>query len=463
MFIGSGIPEISWPVIPGPEATRILAMLFQLEQSQWWTAEAIERHQFSQIRHVLEFAQRTVPFYQSLYGDRGIDLSAITDRDAFARLPILGRRDVQSADSAIHSTAPPQRHGRIGRTLTSGSSGQPVCALSTDVTRIFWRIFTLRDHFWHRRDFSARLAAIRDTEAGNASPPDGKTLANWGAATRDIVATGPASLLSIQSTIDVQAEWLLRVDPEYVLLYPSTALALATYFRDTGQSLPRLREMRTFGEILEPQARRLLQDILGVKVVDIYSSQEVGYLALQCPDCETYHVQSENLLVEILDEQGADCRPGEVGRVVVTTLNNFAMPLIRYDLGDYAEVGAPCACGRGLPVLNRIYGRQRNMLMLPDGRQQWPTLIRGDRPEELPAIQQFQLIQHSLTDLELKVVLPAPLGRDEEQRLQQYLQQTLGYPFAITISRVEEIPRSPSGKYEEFRSELAITPVEGCP
>lgn len=451
MFIGDGFPEIIWPTIPGSQAARIQAMLFQLEQSQWWPSDIIARCQFGQVRRVIEFAARTVPFYRELYGTDSLSLSS---PEEFIRLPILSRPDVQSADTTMHSTALPKRHGQVGQTLTSGSSGQPVRALSTEVTRSFWRVFTLRDHFWHRRDFSGKLAAIRDTDSNDARPPLGKTVSNWGSATAGVVETGPGALLTIQSNILEQADWISRVDPDYLIVYPSTALALASQHVNASRKLHRLREIRTFGEILEPNVRQIIRDSFGVNVVDMYSSQEVGYIALQCPNSESYHVQAENVLLEILDDSGKPCGPGQVGRVVVTTLHNFAMPLIRYDLGDYAEVGPPCPCGRGLPVLTRIVGRQRNMLRLPDGRQVWPTLIRGDRPEQLPPIQQFQLIQRTLSELELKVVLPAQLSQDQESFLKQYLRQTLGHPFEIVITRVTDIPRSPTGKYEEFRSEI---------
>jgi phenylacetate-CoA ligase len=89
----------------------------------------------------------------------------------------------------------------------------------------------------------------------------------------------------------------------------------------------------------------------------VYSSDEAGYIALQCPEGEHYHVQSESLLLEVLDAAGSACMPGQVGRVIVTTLNNFAMPLVRYDTGGDAEVGPPCACGRGLPVLRSLVER----------------------------------------------------------------------------------------------------------
>src|SRR6185312_7578839 len=110
---------------------------------------------------------------------------------------------------------------------------------------------------------------------------------------------------------------------------------------------------------------------LGIPLVDCYGCQEAGYVAIQCPEYAHYHVQGEMSLVEVLREDGAPCRPGETGRVVITPLHSFAMPLLRYDLGDYAEVGEPCPCGRGLPVLRQIYGRKKETLTLPSGERRY--------------------------------------------------------------------------------------------
>jgi phenylacetate-CoA ligase len=127
-----------------------------------------------------------------------------------------------------------------------------------------------------------------------------------------------------------------------------------------GIRFPRLREVRTSGEPVGATTRQLCRDAWNVPVTDVYAAAEAGCIALQCPGSEHYHVQSESVLVEVLDGWNRACAPGTVGRVVVTTLQNFAMPLVRYDIGDLAEVGAPCPCGRGLPVLTRIAGRVRD-------------------------------------------------------------------------------------------------------
>ena len=146
------------------------------------------------------------------------------------------------------------------------------------------------------------------------------------------------------------------------------------------------------GETITDEFRGICQEVWGKPVADMYSCEEAGYIALQCPKHEHYHIQSENILVEVLDEHDKPCRPGEIGRVVLTTLHNFAMPLIRYEILDYAEVGGECPCGRGLPVLKRIVGRQRNMITHPDGSQHWPS-FPASTWSHIGPIRQMQMIQ----------------------------------------------------------------------
>ena len=187
------------------------------------------------------------------------------------------------------------------------------------------------------------------------------------------------------------------------------------------------------------------------------AAEEFGYLALQCPEHEHYHVQSENVLVEILNDDGEPCQRGEIGRVIVTSLHNFAMPLLRYEIGDYAEVGSPCACGRGLPVLKQIIGRQRNMFVLPNGETRWPQIDAQDIAgafDDLPPITKFQLVQKTVERLEANLVVARPLTTKEEDTIRAYLQRGLGYEFEVRFCYVDDIPRSPRGKFEEFRSEV---------
>lgn len=196
-----------------------------------------------------------------------------------------------------------------------------------------------------------------------------------------------------------------------------------------------------------------MREAWGVEIVDSYSSEELGYIALQCPEHEHYHVQMESLIVEVLDENGMPCGVGEVGQVAVSTLHNFAMPLLRYASGDYAEVGAPCGCGRGLPVLTRILGRQRNMLLKPDGGRYWPS-FPSEVWADIAPIEQFQVIQRDLDNLELRIVALRELTLAEGAALLAALRDALGSDYRITLVRLAQIPRAAGGKYEDFICEV---------
>ncbi|MGF1592344.1 MAG: phenylacetate--CoA ligase family protein [Kiloniellaceae bacterium] len=449
--------SVVWPALPTPEAARMAAILLQFEDSQWWTPEAMLVQQLRQADALLQHAYRQLPFYRDRLAEAGYLPGKALTPEVWARIPLLTRADLQQAGAALFSPEIPKGHGGTYEISTSGSTGRPIKAKGTAMVQVMWRALTLREHLWHRRDFGGTLAGIRSLPNDAAPYPKGARSPLWGAATKGIYKTGPSATLSIVSRTEEQAEWLQRVRPDYLLTYPSALRDLLLYCRDAGIVLPRLREVRTLSELLPAETRRLCREVWGLGIVDMYSTQEAGYLALQCPVEEHYHLQSEVTLVEVLNAAGEACRPGEVGEVVVTSLINFAMPMIRYAVGDLAEVGEPCACGRGLPVLKRILGRVRDMLVYPDGRRAWPLL--GDMfYTEIPEIRQFQMVQHAVDDIEIKVVAERPLTAAEEDRLRGWLHHRSGHAFPVRITYHREIPRSAGGKFQDFRSEMAPPP-----
>jgi phenylacetate-CoA ligase len=207
------------------------------------------------------------------------------------------------------------------------------------------------------------------------------------------------------------------------------------------------------GEVLTPEMRELCRDAWAVPVTDVYSAEEVGYIALQCPLHEHYHLLEEGVLVEILDEHDAPCAPGQLGRVVVTSLHNFAMPLIRYELGDYAEPGEPCSCGRGLPVLHRIAGRVRNMLVTAAGEHYWPAF--GTRSfTRIAPVRQCQLAQIEFDLVEARLVTAATLSAEQENGLRELILSRLPVGFRVSFAYRDAIARSAGGKYEDFVCEI---------
>lgn len=432
-----------WPAFPDDASARMLALQYQFGQTQWWPPEQIAAQQLRQFMQIFRHALATVPFYQQQLAEWAAADAA--DWKRYRELPVMTRSTVQQAGNAMHSTAPPPEHGALTRTESSGSSGSPLVTPGTHWSQLMWQALLLREHFWHQRDLRGKLAAIRSKTSEAHFPA-------WGPATAAFV-TGPSAVRSLSADLDEQLQWLQRENPDYLMSYATNAQALAARSLELGLRLPKLKQVRTYGEMLRPDARGIVREAWGVEIADSYSAEELGYIALQCPASENYHVQAESLIVEVLNPDGAPCVPGETGQIVVSTLHNFAMPLIRYASGDYAEVAEPCACGRGLPALRRIVGRQRNMLVRPDGVRHWPS-FPSEAWREIAPVMQIQLVQDAADHITVRIVAPRAISAEEQMRFIAVLQDCLGWPFQIALTRVDAIPRGAGGKYEDFVSLL---------
>lgn len=445
---------LDWPAIPEANGNIMLGLLFQLEQSQWWPPEKLQTQQFRQAGEVLRHARDSVPYYRERFKDFAWDGKAPLDAGLWAQLPLLQREDIQQhGGRALLSEKYPKGHGKTRQVNTSGSSGKPLTVTSNAMAAIFWNVITLRDFLWRRLDFSAKMAAIRFDEQRRAQYPEGVVVDYWLKSARPFIATGPCAVLDIATPVDKQVEWLARQEAAYLITYPSNLEALLLHCAAGKIALPALRQVQTLSEVLHPRVGTLCQEVWGFGPSDMYSCQEAGYIALQCPDHAHYHVQSESLIVEILDADGRPCAPGEMGRVVLSDLHNFAMPLIRYENGDFAEFGEACPCGRGLPVLKNVMGRVRGMLTLADGSRIRPD-FGGPHFREVADIRQYQVIQKSREKLEVKLVAPGGLSAGETTALRQMVLAQLGHPFEVEFSFHDDIPRGAGGKFEDFRSEV---------
>lgn len=443
----SAVAGIVWPAIASDHAALLLCLQQQLEESQWWNPQTLLDAQMTQLELLLRHASASVPWHaERLRASGYVDRNAVS-LDDLRRLPLTTRRDLQIHFDAMISTRPIASHGAGGDQYTSGSTGTPVKVRTNDLKQVFWHALTLRDHLWHRRKLEGKFAAIRITGE------DG-THASWGFSAGAVFGTGPGVQLGVHADLDAQCRFLVAERPDYLLSYPSNLSALARHTLDRGIDLSFLSGVLTFGEALSDELRDELRTAWQVELTDMYSAQELGGIALQCPDAEVYHVQAECVLVEVLDDDGMPCRPGETGRVVLTDLHNFEMPLLRYEIGDYATVGEPCRCGRGLPVIKSIAGRVRNMLVLPDGRRRFPR-IGAKSLAAITCIRQYQFAQLAPTRIEVRLVADRPLDAGEQTHLRSVVHGRLGYPFEVSFRYVDALARGPSGKFEDFRCEIA--------
>lgn len=432
-----------------PQMQTLLA-LFRKSQSQ--TPESAYLKQKKQLRDILLHAFDTVPFYQRHY--HCFARENIEHHVSLSDLPIVTRDHIQQAGETYISKNIPPHHGKVYPFQTSGSTGKSINTLGTDFTRLVYDALMLREHEWHKRDATKTLMAIRWAKREFAPAPLGHHQLTWGQPINQYLQTGESIFINVASETKDQVDALLYYKPSYLMSYPSQVAAIAEYCSQHNISLPYLEEICMTGETLTDHYKHSIHKALPhCKLTDYYSSEEFGIIANQCAEYQQYHINTESLLLEIVDDNDNPVKKGEIGRILLTSLINYATPLIRYEIGDYAEMGEACQCGMTLPVIKKIHGRKRNRLRLPNGESLFPYLgEHNDSAHIIKNARKFQFIQHTVYDIEIKLVMDQPLSKQQEAEYKIIRQKSLGYPFNITISYPDHIPLSPTGKHEEFIS-----------
>lgn len=413
----------------------------QLKLSQWYDRATLNARQLEQLGHLTSWLDEYSPAFANRLGSASMT-SADLSRGGLVDLPPASRRWFQ--ENKTFTSVLPNGHGPTFETSTSGSTGEPLSVRRTWLNSMSWHAMTLRQHEWACSDFSHNLAIVR-AHLTSITPSD-----DWGAPTNLFHKTGPSLALPITLSNFELLNQVVGFNAQHLLIFPNSLKQLINTLDQTSSRL-NLSTIRTVGEVVTPELRQLARTIFDLPINDAYSSQELGCIAIQCPLSGLYHSMSETHIVEVLREDGSVCAEGETGNLVITDLLNFATPLIRYSIGDKAEVGPTCPCGRGLSTLTRILGRHRNLVKLPDGTRVWPfTGAMGDDGFAITLpIKQYQMIQHSDQDIEVKLVSARPITIDEEARMTDRIYRGLGHRFNLRFTYFQErIPTD--GKFEEF-------------
>ena len=463
MPLRSALETVAFPALLGGPAAELMALLRQFDASERWPPARLAAAQAMQLRLVLRQAM-TIPFHAARLREAGLDVPPAAD-DAFwaawRRLPVLRRLDLQEQGVALHAPAVPQAHGPLIEVASGGSTGQPVRVRKAALERQLWLALQLREEEWNRENRQATIARLRGIPPGlapdlvaQARSAEGLLLPDWGPPATLLWQTGPVALMDSQLPVAMQADYVARLEPDYLFMFPSSLRVLLAHCRDHAIRFPALRSVWTLSEAVEPELRALCREVLGVRIVDNYSSAETGYIALQCPASDAYHVMAETVLLEVVDEHGAPCPPGATGRVLVTPLHNFAMPLLRYEIGDEAELAEGCPCGRTLPVLARIHGRILDHLILPDGTRKRPSVQHYDLSRIAP-LREFQMVQTSREAIEMRMVVARPLEAAELAEVRAALVKSFGDGFHYELRVMDTIPRTPAGKLRPFLCEAS--------
>ena len=448
------IPGNTWPAIPGNEISQLWAMYLELERTQWLDPETLEQSQLAQARTLLAHCAENVPYYRELFRSAGVTPGDVKTLADFRRIPLLQRRVYQEQFAQLVAQKLPAGTKQTTKLRTSGTSGMPIEVWQTNLVNLWWFAFHLRDFQWCDFDARGTLAAIRTIGSSVANRHllmEGVQLPYWGEPLSQVAQNGVSYAMDIDQEPRRQLEWLRRVQPNYLISYPPNLEYLASLLQEAGERLPGLRAIQTIAETLLDETRQRIEAGFGVPVKNTYSCVEAGYLASPCPAGHGLHVHAENVLFELLDEADQPCRPGETGRVVLTTLHNFLVPFIRYEILDGATLGPErCPCGRGLPLLTQVLGKRRHQFRLPGGRRKDSGfLVRQLR--KLGGYRQHQIVQRALDHVLVRLVPSRDWTARHAARVVQWVQEYFEAPVRVEVETVERLPMTRGGKIQDVQ------------
>ena len=413
---------------------------------------------------ITEYAATHVPYYRRLFEQHALKPAAFRGIGDLPGLPILNKWELLEHETELRAEVLPPGETIYGYFKSSGTTGRPARVLMTTRANFMFTVLTQRHYRWFRFDPRGTLAAIRTPEELPRQPDgsliaDGVTLRNphWRYVDR-VAETGPSITFSRANSIERQIDWLREERPDYLVTYPGT-LEEQAFAVPEAVALNSLRGLMGISAQMTPGMRRRIETSFGIPVHQSYGLNEIGIVAGRC-EAGRYHVHTEHCVVEIVDQNGRPCAPGSIGRIVVTALQNAAMPLLRYDTDDTAEaVTGPCACGRTLPSIGEITGRYRRWLSLPpDSRARFRLLT--DTLQSLPAallvnLRRYQVHQCRDQSFELRVVTATALPTGFSERIHAAWSQTYDTDEAtLRIVELDQIAPGRGGKIQDFTSDL---------
>lgn len=422
-----------------------------LAQTERMPLPALAHYQEQLLVRLVRHACDALPFYRSrlralFAADGRIDLSHWNE------VPILSRDEVFAHGRDMRVTQLPAEYGAIGEFRTSGSTGQRLEIAANGLVFLTANALFTRMARWFGLDNSRPLAAIRRfTNEPDPPGPQGRTSVGWSLAN----PVAPFYELDLMTPVERQLQWLAKYRAPYLLTQPSGALAIChAVTPERGRALG-IEMVFLVGETIPDGTREFIAERLAARVAGIYSCQEVGTIACECASAPHYHVAVENALVEIVDEQGRDVAPGGRGRVLVTGLYNYAMPFVRYELGDIALAGAaPCPCGRALPVIAQIEGRTRNAFIFRDGTRVWPRAAVVRAMQAFVPFRRFQLVQIDHEQVELRYISDGSGRKPDLTALNAYARDVLHPSIKVSVLEMDALPAGPGGKIEQFISHV---------
>jgi len=444
---------VAYQIVSG---RRFLTRLDELNRTQWLSREDLLALQRQKLHRVLAYAYQNVPYYGRLFDQVGFQPdSVLADLGSMRKLPVLTKAIIHEQFDDMLTTEP-RRRADLSRLTTGGSTGHPLVFMqdsnfrdyvTADIHRHLgwagWKLGQVHAYIWGA-NFEVETSQARRTR-----------WMNW--ALNRFVTN--AYVLSEESMGAFAAE-IRRRRPRILFGYPSSVYRFAEFVRERHWDDIKFDGIFASAEVLYPVQRQYIEQVFGGKMFNRYGTRELGGISCECGAHTGLHASIDNNYIEILRDLdgGEPARPGETGHIVVTNLNNYGMPFIRYCIEDMGAWSAleRCPCGRELPLMDLVQGRRIDMFKASDGRAVWGGFASPLFGME--GVKRFQLVQKSLDLVVARIVKEGELNQAQLDTIERTVKIALGDDVEVRFEFPDDIPTLDSGKYRYAISEIGKQP-----
>ncbi|MFA6217615.1 MAG: hypothetical protein WDL87_08225 [Candidatus Omnitrophota bacterium] len=410
-----------------------------VRKQQWRSADYLQRLQSTLLQGTIKTAYDTIPFYKKRLDTVSFDIARIGEKDYYKKVPVLSKQEVKEAYSEGSIFNSKYLRKSISRT-TSGSSGFPLTIYYDKKSYAYSEAIYARALLEQGVKLTDRIAYFWYEPF--------KERGFW-----EYLGLFKKSEILYTQSIDKQLEQLQRLNPDVIHCFPSALYVLCRHINRLGIKL-NIRLVITHGELLLDNFRKEIENTFGVKILDQYGSNEFNRMAWQCKEYGSYHIDADNIFVEFLDRNDKEVSCGEKGRLVVTHLNNRMMPLIRYEMGDYAvKKEGLCPCGRMLPLLEKLEGRKDDFIKLANGQILSPRAV-GGLLERVKSLERYHFIQYQINGFRMDIIPNELYNEKEKSYTRGILLDILGKDALLEIRVVNELSKSRTGKMRAIESRL---------
>ena len=439
--------HLAQPLLAWKAGSPHLQHLRVLEQSQYDSSDTIQDRQVRAVRAIVRHAWRTVPYYRDRWRRLGLHPDAVRTLDDLRQFPALTKADIRQNGASLRSE---NYRGRFVFTkTTSGSTGVPL-TVAVDSDAMAWkRACTIRSDQWSGWRLGSRVARLW----GHGVAERGR----WPARLRRHLFDRESYLNTLnvdEARMAAFADDLCRKPPGLLFGHAHSLYLFACYVQKHRPDAVRPDGIVSAAMTLHEWQRTAIESAFGTQVTNRYGCEEVSLIACECEEHRGLHVNADAVFTEIVPDDRLGSTPG-AGKLLVTDLTNRAMPLIRYQVGDVVVPSdRTCACGRGLPLIESVVGRDADYVLTPAG-----TLISGISLTDhfataIRGAAQVQIVQERLQFLRLRMVPGDDFGTTSRNQIEALVRNSFGPDMGYEVELVASIPQEPSGKYR-----FCVSPV----